>query len=152
VRCCRCARYTQEILLQCSFPAFPDGLPGIALLLLRVVLATVLLIQGSYCLREPGPSTAMSLAGVEAFVLSGLLFVGFLTPLACALVGLCAIAIKLSWIPACAHNVVESYVSAIFAATVRLGTMILGPGAFSVDPRIYGRREIIIPPRSPQPR
>jgi hypothetical protein len=48
--------------------------------------------------------------------------------------------------------VVESYVSAIFAATVRLGTMILGPGAFSVDPRIYGRREIIIPPRSPQPR
>jgi uncharacterized membrane protein YphA (DoxX/SURF4 family) len=135
-------------VLQRLFPAFPDGLPGIALLLLRVVLATALLVQGGYCLREPSPSTATWFAGIVVFVLSGLLFVGFLTPFAGVLVGLFAIGIKIAWIPACTHNVVDSYVSAIFAATILLGATILGPGAFSVDARLYGRREIIIPPRS----
>lgn len=93
----------------------------------------------------------MMLAGVVAFVMGGLLLVGFLTPIACGLVGLYAIGIKVSLIPTCTHNVVESYVSAIFAATILLGIMILGPGEFSIDARIYGRREIIIPPRSSQP-
>ena len=35
----------------------------------------------------------------------------------------------------------------IFAVTMLLTVMGLGPGRFSVDARVFGRREIIIPPR-----
>ena len=38
--------------------------------------------------------------------------------------------------------------SRILAATISLGVMLLGPGAYSLDARIFGRREIIIPPSS----
>ena len=46
-------KYTRRTLLQRLFSAFPGGWPGIALLILRVVLATTLFVQGGYYLREP---------------------------------------------------------------------------------------------------
>jgi hypothetical protein len=33
----------------------------------------------------------------------------------------------------------------ILAASMLVAIMLLGPGAFSIDARMYGRREIIIP-------
>jgi uncharacterized membrane protein YphA (DoxX/SURF4 family) len=127
---------------------FPGGLPGIALLLLRAVLAITLSVQGGYYLREPSPSPAAWFAGLVALASGAMLFAGFLTPLAGAAVGLWAIGIGSSLIPACSPTLFESYVPVILAATILFAVLIMGPGAFSLDARLFGRREIIIPPRS----
>ena len=135
-------------MLQRFFPAFPGGWPGVALLLLRVVLATTLFVQGGYYLREPDPSAATWLAGLVGIVSGVLLFIGFLTPPAGVVVGLFALGIGCSLIPSCTRTLFDSYVPVVFATAILLAIIILGPGAFSVDARLFGRREIIIPPSS----
>ena len=75
-----------------------------------------------------------------------MLSVGFLTPIVGALVGLGALGIRLSVLPASAPNLFDTKLPAIQAATMLIAVVLLGPGAFSIDSRIFGRREIIIPP------
>jgi uncharacterized membrane protein YphA (DoxX/SURF4 family) len=43
-------------------------------------------------------------------------------------------------------NLFESKLSLIFGLTMLLSVAGIGPGAFSVDARVFGRREIILPP------
>jgi hypothetical protein len=135
----------KEALLQRSFSVFPDGWQGIALLLLRVVLAGALSVQSSYYLREPNPSVAAWFVGLGGLASAALFFAGFSTPVAGILVGLAAVGSRFSFFPACARTLFESYVSVVFALTIVLAVTILGPGAFSLDARLFGRREIIIP-------
>ena len=132
-------------MLQRLFSGFPGGWPGVALLVLRVVLATALFVQGAYYLSEPDGSPATWFAGLAGLASGGLLFLGFLTPVAGAVVVLCAAGIAFSLIPTCTKTVFESFVPRVFALTNQLAIMILGPGAFSIDARLFGRREIIIP-------
>ena len=75
-----------------------------------------------------------------------MLLVGFLTPLAGVIVGLDVIAISLSALPAPALAVFDSRSALIFGFTILLAVIGAGPGRFSVDARVFGRREIIIPP------
>ena len=44
-------------------------------------------------------------------------------------------------------NLFDEKLSAILAAIIAVAIVFLGPGAFSLDARLFGRREIIIPPR-----
>jgi uncharacterized membrane protein YphA (DoxX/SURF4 family) len=69
-----------------------------------------------------------------------------MTPIAAALVGLAGIGLALSIIPASTPQLWNSEIAAIFGMTILLAIIGLGPGAFSVDARVFGRREIIIPP------
>ena len=60
----------------------------------------------------------------------------------------------LSWIPSPEHSLIELKLSAIMLVIVAGAILLLGPGAFSIDARLFGRREIIIPRtahRSPEP-
>jgi hypothetical protein len=43
-------------------------------------------------------------------------------------------------------NLFDSKLSLVFGLTMLLSVMGIGPGAFSVAARVFGRREIIIPP------
>ena len=122
------------------------------MLLLRLVLATALLIQAGYYLSEPDGTLAAWFAGSVGIVLGILLFIGFLTPIAGVIVGVCAAAVGFSLIPACSKTLFDSSVSVIFAVTILTAVIVLGPGEFSLDARVFGRREIIIPPStSPRP-
>jgi hypothetical protein len=49
-------------------------------------------------------------------------------------------------------NLFDARLSAILAAIMAAAIVFLGPGAFSLDARMFGRREIIIPqaPRRPE--
>jgi uncharacterized membrane protein YphA (DoxX/SURF4 family) len=111
------------------FSSFPDGAPGLGLLLLRAVLGVGAISSG---VADLGTGT---LLGVLDIVVGSLLLAGFLTPVAAILLGLAALNIAFSeekWTP-------------VSVFIVALATALLGPGAFSIDARLFGRREIIIP-------
>jgi uncharacterized membrane protein YphA (DoxX/SURF4 family) len=117
------------------------------LLLLRLVFAAALLVQGTYYLYEPDPTPAKLMLGLVGLASGALLLIGLLTPVVGVVVGLAAIGIGCSLFPSCTRNLFASYVPLLFAATILSAIIILGPGAFSVDARLFGRREIIVPRR-----
>jgi hypothetical protein len=131
------------------FSTFPGGWPGAGLLLLRAAVGVTTIIQGGLYLAEPGTLTfGTGTVGLVATVSGALLLSGFLTPVAGVLVGLGTLGITLGWLPAAIRNLFDTALPAVFAAIMSAAIALLGPGAFSIDARLFGRREIIIPPVS----
>ena len=108
-------------------------------------------VQGAACIQRAEFTPTVWFVSVTAIIAGGLLLIGLLTPIVGAMIGLGAIAIKLALLPACEPLLFDSRGSAAFGAAILTAIALLGPGAFSVDARLFGRREIIIPP-SPGPR
>lgn len=100
--------------MQRLFVMFPDRGPGIGLLWLRVCVAAALCAPGAH---------AGWLWALCALV-AGILVLGVLTPLAALLAVLGLYAQALPW--------------ALAALPLALWT--LGPGAYSLDARLFGRR------------
>jgi uncharacterized membrane protein YphA (DoxX/SURF4 family) len=113
------------------------------LLLLRAVLGLAIAAEGTCYF---GRSDSATLVGLLAFAAGGLLLIGFLTPVVALLVAAAAGGVGFSLLPACSQNLFDSKISLIFGFTMLVAIVGLGPGAFSVDARVFGRREIIIPP------
>jgi len=115
---------------------FPHGAPGFALLLLRISVAAILLINAAKCC---GMSSARLLfAGVLLISIS--LTIGFLTPYLSVIACGFAVANLLTG----PHAGDAFYVFPIFDAVV---LAVLGPGAYSVDARLFGRSVSVLPPR-----
>lgn len=119
-----------------------------ALLLLRAVFAGALLNQGMCYLREPDLTAAAATLGLVSLTACGLLVVGLATPIVGVVVGLGGVGVLSSLLPGCTALPLKSGMPLIFAAAVLMTIIIMGPGAFSLDARLFGRREIIIPRRS----
>jgi hypothetical protein len=117
------------------FSMFPTGAPGIALLLLRISLAAAILDGGPVCLdRRPPNLVCLALAG-----LSVLLCLGLLTPI----VSIIAFGIELA-----VFLLASAGEWRFFVLTCATGVALamLGPGAYSVDAKLFGRREVVFPP------
>jgi uncharacterized membrane protein YphA (DoxX/SURF4 family) len=73
------------------------------------------------------------------------IFVGFLTPAAnaAATVGYLLTGVSSFWMAGANNRI--SMLAAFNLATISAALVLLGPGAFSLDARLFGRREIIIP-------
>ena len=84
--------------------------------------------------------------GVLTAVAGVFLVAGFLTPGAGALAGLGTIVIASSAGPPAATSSVIGFIPALFVLADAVALVLLGPGALSMDARLFGRREIIIPP------
>jgi uncharacterized membrane protein YphA (DoxX/SURF4 family) len=85
--------------------------------------------------------------GVLVLVVGAAVLFGFLTPVAglSATIGYLGMGISLLLSADTAkHNFACSFFD---LAAVSMALTLLGPGAFSVDARLFGRREIIIPER-----
>jgi len=117
---------------------FPQGGPGVALVLLRI---SVVASFAANAASNPRVSSVGVL--VAAIVLVSLsLVAGFLTPYLSVLAGATAVAGVLMGSHSAA--LVEA-VSVLDAAALAL----LGPGAYSVDARLFGRRvSVVVPPRA----
>jgi putative oxidoreductase len=125
------------VFLQRLFSTFPNSWPGRGLLLQRVVTATILFCSGFGHISEPSqfalifPHVIAAIAGV--FLLLGL------------------------WTPVCGTltAVVEVWVGysstcggiSIMLATSGATLAMIGPGAWSIDARVFGRKHFEIPDR-----
>ena len=135
-----------EIKLQRLFPRFPGGGAGAALMLLRMTAGLTLASQGASSLAQTDSLTAWGIAsGAVAVVFSLFLILGFLTPIAAGLVGLDVIGMRLSWFPEPTAHTFNTNLPTTLVVAIAAALTLLGPGAFSIDARLFGRREIIIP-------
>ena len=122
--------------MQRLFSNFAHGWPGNGLLLLRMLTAVALIHYGIVDLRETHQlvSTALPIVAAGAGVL---LLVGLWTPVTGALVAIVEVWIAFSragdpWIP-------------IILATLGATLAMVGPGAWSIDARLFGRKHIDLP-------
>ena len=139
----------KEIRLRLLFSTFPGGGRGIGLLLLRGAVGAAAIIKGGIYLNGPATITG-AISGIIALTVGFSLLVGFITPIASGLITLGAFAACFSRIGA---GGLENTALSAFVGIVAVSLTLLGPGALSLDSRLFGRREIIIPPssRSQQP-
>jgi uncharacterized membrane protein YphA (DoxX/SURF4 family) len=131
------------MVLQRAFSGFPTGYPGLALLLLRLVVggaassqAWLQVIANNGVLN---PSVAVALL---AFVTGLALIIGFMTPLASVLLSAGGLLLMVN-LSITGHLLLfESGMARLEFIAMSAALISLGPGALSVDARLYGRREI----------
>jgi hypothetical protein len=114
-------------------------------LLLRGLVSATLIAQTTTHIATAEVSLINVFVAVFAFLVAGCLLVGLMTPIVAIVVGVGAICFSLlglqlpnQYLFSTSHTLVDL----IALATVIL---LLGPGAFSLDARMFGRREIRIP-------
>jgi uncharacterized membrane protein YphA (DoxX/SURF4 family) len=114
-------------------------LPGLGLLLLRTTLGITTIVQsGKYLSGQSDSSGLIIFAAIASIICGILLLLGFLTPIAGVLLFASGMIAAIFLFPYFAE--VYIYEIILFASVV-----LLGPGTFSVDAKLFGRREIIIP-------
>jgi uncharacterized membrane protein YphA (DoxX/SURF4 family) len=136
----------KEVELQRLFTTFPGGWPGVGLLLLRALVGFMLVAHGLGYLKDwsdPGP-VALA-AGALAVATGFCLLSGFLTPIAGVLVALGSLGLALSTFAVPELDLFDSKLVIIDMIVISIAIALLGPGAFSLDALMFGRREISIP-------
>jgi uncharacterized membrane protein YphA (DoxX/SURF4 family) len=135
----------KALLRLCS--TFPDSWPGAALLLLRAIVGLAAIVQGFLYLSRGGkPSVGGLLLGVLLAISGVCLVIGFLTPVASILAGVGCVASNTSWLPAPLTTLFDGPLVSLEMIVMAVSIAMLGPGAFALDARLFGRREIVIPP------
>jgi uncharacterized membrane protein YphA (DoxX/SURF4 family) len=132
------------------FHGFPNGRNGFGLLLLRSALGIVALTQAGMDLAAHADTSAEAWIAASLAITAGIsLVIGLLTPLAGALVGILAVMMGNSLVPMAQASPFTLKLSFAFVVVIAVSVALLGPGAFSLDARLFGLREIIIPSRRP---
>ena len=117
------------------FSNFARGWPGFGLLLLRIVLGASLILDGFGPVRV-GHWSGPLIIGLASMANGALLIAGLWTPLSSA----CVVAIA-AWEIFLGH---ESFCPWFLLSTIGAALALVGPGAFSVDARLFGWRRINI--------
>lgn len=114
--------------MQKLFTTFPAGAPGVALLLLRCALAAahIFLVEAPLTIR---------------LIVSILMCLGLLTPLVAPIAAI--VTLVCIWLDSNADPALCALL-AVHAGALSM----LGPGAYSLDSRLFGRRLVVWPPES----
>jgi uncharacterized membrane protein YphA (DoxX/SURF4 family) len=128
------------------FSTYPDEWPGTGLFLLRVAIGIVLIARGVTFLLG-WRDLKFTAAAIALLVVSGatLLVSGYLTRLAAVLIALASACGIIFWSWAPAIDLFQTRLTAALVGVIAMALVCLGPGAFSLDARLFGRQEIIFP-------
>ena len=118
---------------------YPDGVAGIALVLLRFACAWIAILAIA-CLPVPHVSPNASIVVAAAFALA--LAFGFGTRIVAFVIAAAAIATAFMT----GSNIALTMIARACCCAA-LG--LLGPGAYSIDATVFGRRVIRLEPRAP---
>jgi uncharacterized membrane protein YphA (DoxX/SURF4 family) len=139
--------------LQRLFSTFPGSWPGVALLLLRAIVGLTAISQGLLYVSRGGRGAAAALlSGVLLAISGACLLIGLLTPIVSVLAGLICSGSAMSLLAPPAGNLLNGTLVSLEMIVMAAAIALLGPGAFSLDARLFGRREILIPPSSREPK
>jgi len=116
------------------YSTFAPGLPGVGLLLLRVVAAITAIIHDVKKLAAGLPIGGVVLEGL-CIAAGVLLFAGLWTPISGSLLAVLGVWNLITTKPA------DPWVS-ILLVTIGAALALLGPGAWSVDARLFGWKRI----------
>jgi len=118
---------------------------------LRLATGVILISHGVSALSDATEFTFSTIAWSMIALVSGVsVLVGFLTPLGSVLAVLFNGRVALAWVSQLPSYLAHAGPIAALVAVMAAALAFLGPGAFSMDSRLFGRREIIIP-RPPKP-
>jgi len=88
-------------------------------------------------------STIATTLSCTLFIIGGIfLLIGFLSPLGSALAGIAAMGNAFLWIAAPSGNLFDGKLALLQMIVMAAAITLLGPGAFSIDAYLFGRREI----------
>jgi uncharacterized membrane protein YphA (DoxX/SURF4 family) len=87
------------------------------------------------------------LIGITSIASGALLLIGFLTPIASVLVSLGAGFMAFARLRLHNGNFIETSWMSASMVLITVAVTLLGPGAFSIDAQLFGRRKIVIPRR-----
>lgn len=135
--------------MQRLFSTFPGGRPGVGLLLLRSAVGVALGVEGIVWLAGRSSETWVWAAGPLALATGALLLMGFLTPVASLFAALGCTGAAWMELPSSLATVCAP--APLFLAVMAVAVFLLGPGAYSLDSRWFGRREVVIPPSPGRP-
>lgn len=127
-------------------------MPGLALLSLRLTLGATAIIQGiAYLSDHDDTPFFISAIAFCAVVCGAFLLIGLMTRVAALVVFFGGLGTAAAIIPAANYNLLAPVLSAVYTGVTAVAVILLGPGAFSLDALMCGRREITIPSKSNPP-
>ena len=117
---------------------FPQGGPGVGLLLLRIAVAATFALNLTHRFNLSSNALSWLITALIGLTSLGLLL-GFLTPIL-SIVACIASVLSLILID-------QSNTAHIFRLLTSAALFFLGPGAYSVDAKRFGLKVTVVPPR-----
>jgi putative oxidoreductase len=121
--------------VQRLYSTFPNGPPGFGLLLLRLAVGGSLITE-RISMMLPGPSPPLWAAHILLVCAGVCICIGLWTPVMGAIQGIAELAMTLSHADGYEHH--------LLFAVLAISVAMLGPGAWSIDSQIFGRKRITI--------
>lgn len=120
------------MVIQRLFSSFPDSWPGTALLLLRLCVSAAIALHGMHSSIYTDVAPLLIAA---AWTSAALILIGLWTPIAAGVAAVTEAAGALAAVP--------DFLAHMLVTVIAASLVLLGPGAWSIDAYLYGRKRVI---------